>query len=309
MKMTARTPYRLLPWFFGLLLTGSVYAQQQVQFTQYMFNNLIINPAYAGADEGLSLTFMNRSQWSEIKNAPRTQTLAAHTLSDNKRMGIGLTLQNDRMGAQKNMHGLLVYAYHLKTGRNSFLSMGIQGGFRNNKRDYTGLTGSANDPLASELTINRTTFDFGTGFFFRARNLRAGLSAPSLLTERVQLNDTIRMSLWERNVFGFASYVIKINEYVDLMPSTLIKYAPNLPISFDANVSVIYRKALTLGVSFRQNESVDFLLKARITEQFQIGYAYDHPVGDVRRISNGSNEIMAGYLLKPNRRHHYNPRR
>jgi type IX secretion system PorP/SprF family membrane protein len=296
-------------WLFAGLLSNMCHGQQQIQFTQYMFNNLILNPAYAGADEGISLTFINRSQWAGIENASRTQTMAGHSLSDNKRMGIGFTLQNDRVGVQKNMNGSLAYAYHLKTGRHSVLSMGIQGGFRNSKRDYTSLVGSATDPLVDNLFINTTSFDFGSGFYFRSKDFRAGISAPSMIPERFQLNDTVRLSLWARNVFGFFSYVLKINDNVDIMPSTLIKYSPTLPFGFDANVNLIYRKILTMGLSFRHNESIDFLLKAKITNTLQIGYAYDQPYGVANRISNGSNEIMVNYLFKPDPKKYYRPRR
>lgn len=297
-------------WAIAIVGAHACYAQQQqVQFTQYMFNNLIINPAYAGADEALSLTFINRSQWSGVKNAPRTQTLAIHTLSSSRRMGVGLTLQNDRLGAQKNLNGLLVYSYHLKTGPHSVLSMGLQAGFQNSKRDYASLTGSANDPQVNDLFLSRTTFDFGAGFYFRAKDFRAGLSSPSMLTERLNLNDSVRLTVKSTNIFGMVSYVFEINEDVDLMPTMLVKFVPDLPIGFDANMSFIYRKILTMGFSYRHNESFDFLLKAKVTPLLQFGYAYDHPFGVVTRISNGSHELMVNYLFKSDRKKTYRPRR
>jgi type IX secretion system PorP/SprF family membrane protein len=301
--------------FYGIFISISMlginvcHAQQQAQFTQYMFNNLIINPAYAGADEALSLTFINRSQWSGVKNAPRTQTLSVHTLTNNKRMGLGMTLQNDRLGAQKNMTGLAVYSYHLKTGPNSVLSMGLQSGFRNSKRDYSSLTGSSNDPQVNELYITKTTFDFGAGIYFRAKDFRAGLSSPSLMRENIYLNDSVSIRLRSRNMFGLISYVFKINDEVDMMPSALIKYTPNLPVGFDANINFIYRKILTMGFSYRHNESVDFIMKAKVTPLLQFGYAYDHPFGVVSRISNGSHELMVNYLFKSQRKNQYGPRR
>jgi type IX secretion system PorP/SprF family membrane protein len=285
------------------------HAQPRVQFTQYMFNNLIINPAYAGADESLSLTFINRSQWSGVKNAPKTQTLALHTLSANKRMGLGMTLQNDRLGAQKNLNGLLVYSYHLKTGRHSVLSMGLQAGFFNNKRDYSSLTGSSNDPHLNNLFISTTSFDFGAGFYFRLKDFRAGLSSPSMLTKRIHLNDTVRVALSSTNIFGLLSYVFTVNEQVDMMPTILIKYIPDLPVGFDANINFIYRKILTMGFSYRHNESFDFMLKAKVTPLLQVGYAYDHPFGVVSRISNGSHELMVNYLFKSDRKKTYRPRK
>lgn len=290
-------------------IANACYGQQQVQFTQYMFNNLIINPAYAGADEALSLTFINRSQWSGIKSAPKTQTLAIHTLSSSKRMGLGLTLQNDKLGIQKNFNGLLVYSYHLKTGRYSVLSMGLQAGFHNSKRDYSSLVGSSNDPQVNNLFLSRTKFDFGAGFYFRAKNFRAGLSSPSMLAERIDLNDSVRITLASTNIFGLVSYTFAVNDDVDVMPTVLLKYIPDLPLGFDANINFIYREMLTLGFSYRHSESFDLMLKAQVTPSLQLGYAYDHPFGLVNRISNGSHELMVNYMFKSDRKKAYRPRR
>jgi type IX secretion system PorP/SprF family membrane protein len=310
MKRTRKRTLSVILISISMLAGNLCHAQQQrVQFTQYMFNNLIINPAYAGADEALSLTFIDRSQWSGVKNAPRTQTFSAHTLSSNKRMGLGMTLQNDRLGAQKNLSGLLVYSYHLKTGKNSVLSMGLQSGFHNTKRDYTSLTGSSNDPQVQNLYITRTMFDFGAGVYFRAKDFRAGLSSPSLLTEKISLNDSVRVTLRSTNIFGFFSYVLKVNDEVDMMPSTLIKYAPGLPLGFDVNAAFIYRKLLTMGLSYRHNESVDFLMKAKVTPLLQLGYAYDYPTGILSRLSNGSHELMVNYLFKSRRMNQHRLRR
>ena len=309
MKKTPEFSLKGISICIAMLLAHLCHAQQRVQFTQYMFNNLIINPAYAGADEALSITFINRSQWTGVKNAPQTQTLSVHTLLTNKRMGLGMTLQNDRLGAQKNVNGLLVYSYHIKTGPNSVLSMGLQAGFNNSKRDYASLTGSANDPQVNSLFISKTTFDFGAGFYFRAKDFRAGLSSPSMITDRINLNDSVRVTLMTRNIFGFLSYVIKIHNDVDMMPSTLIKYTPNLPVGFDINMNFIYRKILTMGLSYRHKESVDFMLKAKVTPLLQFGYAYDHPIGVVNTISNGSHELMVNYLFKPQQKKEYRPRR
>src|SRR6478736_4445164 len=111
-----------------LVITSPGWSQQNVQFTQYMFNGLVINPAYAGADEALSLTFVHRSQWTGMDNAPATQTLAAHTAIKEKKIGVGLILINDRIGVHKNFSALNSYAYHIRVGKQSYLSMGLQAG-------------------------------------------------------------------------------------------------------------------------------------------------------------------------------------
>ena len=279
-------------------LTYQGLAQQKVQFTQYMFNGLVLNPAYAGAEEALSLTFIQRKQWSNIEYAPATQTFSAHTLVKKKKLGLGLTLINDKIGAHKNLSVLTNYAYHIQTGKSSFLSMGIQAGFHNTKSDYTSLTGASNDPKLSGLTLSETFIDFGAGLYFRSPKFHAGLSAPQLLSEKVVVNDSITIQLDRTNIFLFTKYKITASESIAFEPGALLKYFPGLPFSYDVNLNMIFREVLSMGLSYRRNESMGFLLKAQVTPQLQFGYAYDHTIGDVALLSNGSHELMVHYVFR-----------
>jgi type IX secretion system PorP/SprF family membrane protein len=277
----------------------SVLAQQRVQFTQYMFNNVVINPAYAGADEALSLTFIHRSQWAGVENAPTTQTLSGHTLFKHKHMGLGGTIIRDEVGVHKSLNALINYAYHLRMSEVSFFSMGLYAGILNRKSDYSTLTGSAlNDPHLANPYISYTALDFGVGFYFRSPKFHAGISAPGLIPERVRISDTLTINPSKTNIFFFTKLKLPLNENVDLEPSTLIKYLEGVPVSFDLNLNLIYRNVLTGGVSYRKNESIDFLLKAQVTPQLQFGYSYDYPIGPISLLSNGSHELMVQYLFK-----------
>lgn len=292
-----------LTWLKAILLSitsfYSAKAQQKVQFTQYMFNTVVINPAYAGAEEALSLTFIQRNQWSGIENAPTTQTFSAHTLFKKKHFGLGLTFINDKIGVHKNVSALTNYAYHLKTGAKSYLSMGLQAGVHTAKSDYASLLGtSANDPRIYNSAVSQTFFDFGMGVYFRSPRFQVGLSAPELLPEKITVNDSLAVHLNKTNFFLFSKYRILLNEMFDAEPALLIKYLHGVPVSFDINANFIYRKVLMMGLSYRKSESVDFLLRAQITPQLQVGYAYDHPIGVISRISNGSHELMVHYLFR-----------
>jgi type IX secretion system PorP/SprF family membrane protein len=294
--------YIFLKTILAVILTGGggvVLAQQKVQFTQYMFNAIVINPAYAGADEALSLTFIQRNQWSGIENGPATQTFSAHTLFKKKHFGIGLTIINDKIGVHKNLSTLTNYAYHLKTGKKSYLSMGMQAGIHNARSDYASLLGSSgNDPKLYNQVIAQTFFDFGMGFFFRSQKFQMGVSVPELIPEKVSINDTLTIHLNKTNFFLFSKYRFTLNENLEGEPSVLVKYLHGLPTSFDINMNLIYKKVLTWGLSYRRKESIDFLLKAQLTPQLQFGYAYDHPIGDISKISNGSHEILVHYLFR-----------
>ena len=274
-------------------------AQQKVQFTQYMFNGLVINPAYAGADEALSLTFIQRKQWANIENSPSTQTLSAHTLFKRKHLGLGFTLLHDKIGVHRNLSALTNIAYHLRVGQESFLSLGLQAGVRSRKSNYASLAISgAVDPRVNDASVSNTAFDFGMGIYYRSPRLHIGLSAPELLPEEFSINDTMAIRLNNMNLFLFSKYTIMVNEYFDLEPSLLLKYMKGIPISFDMNMNLVFRKVLSLGLSYRKNESLAFMLKGQLTPQLQFGYSYDHSVGEVSRASNGSHELMVNYVFR-----------
>lgn len=274
-------------------------AQQKVQFTQYMFNGLVINPAYAGAEQALSLTFIQRKQWANIENSPSTQSLSAHTLFKKKHLGMGATLVNDKIGVHRNLTALTSFAYHLRVAKTSYLSMGLQAGIHNRKSNYGTLMNDASlDPKLYEAYVSYTAFDLGMGLYFKSPRLHIGLSAPELLPERFALNDTISLTLNNVNLFLFAKYNIRVNESIDLEPSFLLKYFKGIPLSYDMNVCLIFRKVLTLGLSYRKSESIDFMFKGQITPQLQFGYSYDHPFGEVARVSNGSHELMVNYVFR-----------
>lgn len=264
-----------------------------------MFSGLVINPAYAGVDEALSLTFIHRNQWSGVENAPSTQTLAAHTLVSKKHLGLGLTIVNDKIGVHKNQSILTNYAYHIRTGERSVLSMGLQAGLHSAKSDYASLmSGATSDPKINNLVVEERYVNFGMGFYFRSPALHVGFSVPELVPQQIFLNDTVSLDLSRTNFFLFSRYTITPNERIAYQPAILLKYLPGLPLSFDVACNMIYRKVLTLGLSYRKCESVDFLFKAQVTPQLQLGYGYDHTIGDISRLSNGSHELMVQYLFR-----------
>lgn len=292
---------------FFFLATGVV-AQQHMQFTQYMFNTLVINPAYAGAEGPLSITLINRSQWAGIKNSPTTQTLSINSLLKRKHVGLGLNLINDKIGAHKNLYGLFNYSYHLKTGKYSALSLGLMAGFHNRKTDFTSLVGSTNDPTLNASYINHLSLELGAGIYFRSKRFHAGLSSPTVLPQKVRLNDTLVYKHSANNVFFYSRITYPLNRELEAMPSVLIKYFSNVPMSFDVNLNFIYRKVLLWGLSYRNKESVGLILKAHVTSMLQFGYAYDYPISTVSKISNGSHELMVNYLFKPARKKFNRPR-
>lgn len=298
--MSIKVNYIVLVLLALQIKSGETFAQQRVQFTQYMFNGLVINPAYAGADEALSLTFVHRRQWAGLDQAPTTQTLSAHSLFYNKQSGVGLTIVNDKIGVHKDLSMMGNYAYHIPVSSVSTVSLGVSAGFRRRRSDYTSLlsTVNPNDPKISSAPIALSTFDVGAGLYFRNQRLQLGLSAPGLIPEKMQVNDTVSIKLTNATYMFFGKYVINATDDVQIEPGLLVKMIPDIPFSYDLNFNFIYRRVLTTGLSYRKAESIDWILKAQLTEQLQFGYSYDHPIGNLNKFNTSSHEFVVQYLFK-----------
>ena len=301
--------------FLKLLLTavllviamGASMAQQLPQFTQFMYNNLVINPAYAGADEALSLTLLHRSQWTGVDNAPSTQSFSAHSLIRKKQIGLGLTIVRDEIGVHKNTNILTNYAYHINVAERTFLSFGLQVGLTNLKSDYASLASAPLDPKLVN-SINETMIDFGAGLYLRSPRFNLSLSSPGLLSRTVSVNDSVSVNFKRANFMGYGRYRFTLSEQIDMEPGIMIKYFTTLPFSYDVNLNFIYRKVLTTGVSYRRNESIDLILKFQLTPQLQFGYAYDYPINYAARLSSASHELMLNYLFRAFKKRAASPR-
>jgi type IX secretion system PorP/SprF family membrane protein len=201
------------------------------------------------------------------------------------------------------------YAYHLQVNQRAVLSMGVQAGVENKRSDYASLVGAgSNDPKLQNPFISHTMFNFGMGFYYRTPKFHAGFSVPELVPSKVSVNDSVRIQLSKANYFLFTRYRVKLNGTIDLEPGLLLKYTAGLPLSFDLNINMIFHQVLTMGLSYRRSESLDFLLKGQISPQLQFGYSYDYPLGEIRRLSSGSHELMVNYLFKYVRNNVSSPR-
>ncbi len=294
---------------FSVVVPRKASSQQKMQFSQYMFNGIVINPAYAGVDGALSLTAVQREQWTGIKNAPSTQTLSAHSLFKKKKLGVGLTLVNDKVGVHRNQSILTQYAFHLPLTEHATLSFGLQGGIFHLRSDYASLKSADSDFLINDPVLSKTFFDAGTGFYFRNRRFHAGISVPEIISKDFAFNDTLTIQLSRVNLFLFSKYSIPVSEFVVVEPGFLLKQLKGVPLSFDLNMNMIYREVLVTGVSYRKSESIDFLLKMQVSRQLQLGYSYDHPIGVLSHVARGSHELCVNFVFKEFRKKVISPRR
>ncbi len=284
-------------------------AQQRPVYSQYLFNGVVINPAFAGSQEALSMQVSNRSQWSGLEGAPQTFLFASHVLFDAQKLGLGVTLNRDKVGVHKNLQVNGSAAYHLHVSEKGRLSFGLQAGLRNHKADYISIMGNQPiDPKVVAADPGRTFFDVGAGVYFRNERLAAGISVPGMLPSNWSANDSVDIRVRNAHWLIFSKYSIPVTHSMTFIPSLLIQYYPGVPLGIDIGGGMIFYDALFTGVSYRLRESVDFLLRANITPQLSFGYAYDLVVGEVTALSNSSHEVSVSYLFKFSRHKIATPR-
>ncbi|EAY28129.1 PorP/SprF family type IX secretion system membrane protein [Microscilla marina] len=256
----------LVFWGLSLLSVQKGQAQQDVQFTQYMFNGLAINPAYAGSRDVFSVTGLFRKQWTGIEGAPVTQTLSGHLPLIKDRIGLGLTLVNDKIGITNNFSMIGSYAFRIRFNT-GVLAMGIQAAITQFRANFTDVRFSV-DPTSTDpafdQNINKTLPNFGTGLYYYTDRFYAGLSVPQLINWDLA-DGNISNARQSRHVFITAGYVFDVSPTVKIRPSLLAKYVSGAPFSIDINANVWLFDRFAVGGSYRIGDAVNLLAEARIS--------------------------------------------
>lgn len=283
-----------------LSMSPKASAQQYPVFTQYYFNELVINPAFAGSHVQLSLTSTYRNQWVNFPGAPRTVSFSGHTALMNGKMGVGLLVNHDEIGSYGNEHVYGYYSYRINM-QHATLSMGLMAGFNFLGVDFSNL--DLQDPTdASFLPINEFKPNFGTGIYYNRKNFFAGFSVPFLLNNAVSADlESVAAEIREaRYYFLRSGGIFPINrvETVKLNPSILLRAQEGQPLSMDINLGVVIHDILSTGVSWRSGDSFITFIDLKLSEKFHFAYSYDWTTSDIARFSNGSHEFMINYRAK-----------
>ncbi|NJM24715.1 MAG: type IX secretion system membrane protein PorP/SprF [Bacteroidia bacterium] len=288
-------------------LATPLVAQQQVMFTQYMFNQLAINPAYAGSHRTMSFTALARKQWAGIDGAPSTQTLSMHTPTRNQRVGIGLLLLHDKIGVTKQTGVYNSYSYTIPFYNGGRLAMGLQAGFTTYNAQYSLI--SDTDPAFATGDIKETHPNIGAGVFYYTNKFYVGFSVPQLLQNRFDRKNPDSDSRIVRHYFLSSGYVFTLDRQLKLKPSVLVKGVAGAPIQVDLNLNLLMNEIMWVGLSWRSFESLDALLQFQVTKQLQVGYAYDFSTtSELSRINSGSHELMVNYRVIEKRSRKKQPR-
>jgi len=280
----------------GLLSLSSVSAQQDPQYTQYMYNMNVVNPAYAGIKETLSLTALYRKQWSGLEGAPETFTFSGHSPINDK-IGLGLSAIKDELGPVQETNVYVDFSYTLQVSETLKLALGLKAGATFHDVGLTDLElQDPNDPFFSK-DINNTYPNIGAGAFFYGDNFYLGLSVPNFLTS-VHLDENgLKYGSEVNHYFATAGYVFQVSENAKLKPSVMAKSAFDAPLSFDANLNALFYEKFEIGVSYRLEDSFSGLVGFQATPYLRIGYAYDHIISELDAVASASHEVILTFDL------------
>ncbi len=273
-----------------LLLAFQIYGQQDPQYTQYMYNMNIINPAYAGSRENLSFGLLYRNQWSQIDGAPETGTFFGHMPIGNN-LGIGLSVIADQLGPVNETNAYADISYTLKLGGEHNLAFGIKAGATFHD---IGLANIAlidpGDPFFQN--INETTPNIGAGLFYYTNKYYLSVSVPNMLSSVHLSQNGNNIGSETQHYFVSGGYVFDLSENTELKPSFLVKSAFDAPTSLDVNLNARFFKKFEIGASYRLDDSFSGLVNFAITPSLRIGYAYDAVSSDINEFAPASHEVM-----------------
>lgn len=290
-----------------VLCAGALKAQFDGLFTQYMFNEVFINPAYCGSKEAMSATLLHRQQWVSFAGRPISTSFSIHgPLMENK-MGVGLSILNEKIGVMNRnlMYGS--YAYRLTLSNKATLAMGLMAGLETQSNRLSqlkvGLESSPTDPQFLQNTPNIAAPNAGLGFYYRSEQLYAGISIPRLIDNTVKFSSqgtsvkTTRIAASKFTYYLTGGYLFKLNEDLKLRANAMIKVLANAPMQVDLGGNFLIKDQLWAGLSYRSSSAVSVLLGMQINQQLMACYSYDYGTNKLQHYSLGSHEIVVNYLF------------
>lgn len=295
-------------FLFVLALIGlRLNAQQEHHYTQFMYHKLYLNPAYAGARGVPSVSAIYRNQWSGFEGAPKSFLASFNSPFLSKRVGVGVTLNQQKAGLNRDFFASLAYSYDLIAQDEVSLRIGIQGSLRSLSIDFArAQPGQSGDPSIGEENTSDIYGNVGAGIYatFEER-FYVGLSVPRIFPNSIGFDNpnATRTAKEAWHLYGMAGAILPLSDDLSLMPAVLLKYVQNTPFNADLNLNLDFRRKVSAGLSYRlggdgPGDSVDVLVFWQATELVGFGAAYDFTLSQIRDYTAGSFEIMLQADLK-----------
>jgi type IX secretion system PorP/SprF family membrane protein len=288
----------------ALLFVGfqELCAQQDAQYTQYMYNTMSVNPAYAGSREVFSATALHRSQWVGLEGAPTTQTLTVHSpVGKNEKVGLGVSIVNDKIGPTQETYLDIDFSYNVPMSDSGTLYFGLKAGGHLLDVNYNKLNPyNSGDALLQNNIENKFSPNIGVGLYYRqADRWYLGLSAPNLLETKHFDNEQLSVARERINLYLIGGYVFDLSSDFKFKPAVLFKAVSGAPLQADITANFIYNEKLTLGAAYRWSAAFSGLIGYQVSEQIMLGFAYDREVTDLGNatFNNGSFEVFLRFEL------------
>jgi len=303
-----------------ILGTYNLYAQQEAQYTQFMFNKLALNPGYAGNSELACISILHRSQWVGLEGAPESQVLNFHTPLKNNRIGLGMSILRDNIGPTSSWSYQLKYSYRIPIGKGK-LGVGLQGAVRSFRVDWNDTHAmQTGDDLLNENPASKILPNFGLGLYYQNPSFYLGLSIPNMLKGDLSFYEgsdyTGDFSKETPHYYFMGGLIVQAGRNMKFKPAILVKLTENSPVKIDINAMLIFFDKLWLGATYRMGgnldngigESVDATIQYQITSGIRAGIAYDYTLSKMRAYNSGTYEIMLDYCINKKDQVMTNPR-
>lgn len=285
---------------FLLLISGFSFAQQDAQFTQYMYNMSAINPAYTTNNlDIINLGGLYRTQWAGMVGAPKTSSFFIH-VPINEKIETGLSIVHDEIGDFVNENNIYAdFAYKLDLEENGMVSFGLKAGLTLFDVDFTGFeleSGDISTDPNFQNNINKSYVNIGAGVYYNTDNYYVGFSVPNFLkSKHLDNNNGQYKGVEEIHLYLTGGYVFEIDDMFKLKPAFMAKAVKGAPISFDITANVLYNNKIEFGLAYRVDDAISGLVNFRATPELRIGYAYDHNTSNLGPFNSGSHEIIVLY--------------
>ena len=303
--MKMKKLYKYILFSAMLLLGNELFAQTEPMYSQYMYNMLGVNPAYAGSREATSLNFFQRRQWVGLSGAPQTTSVSVDGAFNDNKLGWGVQAYDDKLGVEKADGVNAMLSTHIQVSDKGVLSGGLSVGLMNYRIDLMNVQGryTPSDP-AFYSNFNKWLPAVGLGIYYNTDKFYAGLSVPNVLKSRLTAFDVMNSGIQKVNsmhVFFTSGYVFDVNEDVKIKPSTMIKAVGGAPIEADLNTNVWLRDVIGIGFSYRTGDAMVGMAEVQVNDNFRLGYAYDMTISPLKYYNNGSHEFMLRYEIGNNK--------
>lgn len=287
-------------------------AQQNQMYTQFGFNKLNLNPAFAGNEQYINITGIYRDQWNGFPGAPDAQVLSVDLARIKERVGVGFNFERQSIGINRQLTFTSNYAYKVKLETGT-LSGGMSVGLRNIVRDFTDprlvALQDLNQDQALDLgRLSKNTLNIGVGAYYNNEKFFAGFSVPRILNNDLELGDENDdfVSREVRHLYLMTGGLLPINENLDFKPQFLLRWAQNSPLSMDFNLGLLLEKKYHLATTYRSGgagsdfgESIDIMLGFQINDEIMMGFAYDFTLSEISKVEDGSVEVLFNYRIFP----------